>query len=101
MRRYRYLVALGSSITTDPVSALESDRPFTSLGKIQVTSRLATDQLLDSNTVPPPDKKFSANDAKAIQWMGQRGKRIDRDVVRGILMECRFTDASIMTELGS
>ena len=48
----------------------------------------AIDRMLDSNTVPPPAKEFSANVAKAIQQMDQRAKRIDRGVMRGICTGC-------------
>jgi hypothetical protein len=44
--------------------------------------------MLDSNTVPLPDKEFSSNDAKAIQQMDQRAKRIDQDVETGICTGC-------------
>ena len=44
--------------------------------------------MLDSNTVPPPDKQFSPNDAKAIQQMDQRAKRIDQKVMKGICTGC-------------
>jgi hypothetical protein len=44
--------------------------------------------MLDSNTVPPPDTEFSANDAKAIQQMDKRAKRIDQEVMKGICTEC-------------
>lgn len=69
MYRYLCLVALGALITAAPVLARESNRPFTPSGEVQVPSGTAIDRMLDSKTVPPPDKEFSANDAKAIQLM--------------------------------
>jgi hypothetical protein len=68
---YRYLcpIALGALITAAPVLAQEGNRPFTPSGGVQVPSGAAIDRMLDCKTVPPPDKEFSANDAKAIQQM--------------------------------
>ncbi|MCB8819924.1 hypothetical protein [Microvirga rosea] len=88
MRRYLCLVTLSALLTAHPVSAQETGRPATPSGEIQVPSGAAIDRMLDSNTVPPPDKDFSADDAKAIQQMDQRAKRIDRDVMKGICKGC-------------
>lgn len=88
MRRYLCLVTLGSLITAGAALAQESDRPFTPSGEIRIPSGAAIDRMLDSNTIPPPDKEFSANDAKAIQQMDQRAKRIDQEVMKGICTEC-------------
>jgi hypothetical protein len=88
MRRNLWLVVLGSLITSGPGIAQESKRPFTPSGEIQIPSGAAIDRMLDSDTLPPPDKEFSRNDAKAIEEMDQRAKRIDRDVMRGICTGC-------------
>jgi hypothetical protein len=88
MHRYLWLITLGSLITAVPALAQEGDRPFTPSGEIQIPSGAAIDRMLDSNTVPPPDKEFSPNDTKAIQQMDQRAKRIDRDVMKGICNGC-------------
>jgi hypothetical protein len=88
MYRYLCLITLGALITAAPALAQESNRPFTPSGEIQVPSGAAIDRMLDSDTVPPPAKEFSPNDAKAIQQMDQSDKRIDRDVMKGICTEC-------------
>jgi hypothetical protein len=88
MLRCLGLVTLGALIATTPALAQDSHRPFTPSGEIQVPSGAAIDRMLDSNTVPPPDKEFSANDAKAIQQMDQRAKRIDQEVKQGICTDC-------------
>jgi hypothetical protein len=88
MRRYLCLVALGALIATAPAPAQDSNRPFTPSGEIQVPSGAAIDRMLDSNTVPPPDKEFSSNDAKAIQQMDQRAKRIDQEIKQGTCTDC-------------
>ena len=88
MHRYLWLVTLSSLITAVPALAQERDRPFTPSGAIQIPSGAAIDRMLNSNTVPSPDKQFSPNDAKAIQQMDQRAKRIDQDVMRGICTGC-------------
>ncbi|WP_281024072.1 hypothetical protein [Microvirga subterranea] len=44
--------------------------------------------MLDSSTVPPPGKEFSANDAIADQQLEQRDKQIDREVMKGICTDC-------------
>ena len=88
MHRYLWLVTLGSLITAGPVLAQDHNRPVTPSGEIQIPSGAAIDRMLDSNTVPPPDKQFSPNDAKAIQQMDQRAKRIDEKVMKGICTDC-------------
>jgi len=88
MRRRLCLVTLGTLIATVPALAQESKRTSTPSGEIQIPSGAAIDRMLDSNTVPSPDKEFSANDAKAIQQMDQRAKRIDQKVKRGICTGC-------------
>ena len=88
MQRYLWLVTLASLITAGPALAQDSNRPFTPSGEIQILSGQAIDRMLDSNTVPPPDKQFSPNDAKAIQQMDQRAKRIDQKVMKGICTGC-------------
>ncbi|WP_457094113.1 hypothetical protein [Microvirga sp. P5_D2] len=88
MRRYLGLVTLSALIATGPALAQESNRPFTPSGEVQIPSGTAIDRMLDSNTVPPPDKEFSADDAKAIQQMDQRAKRIDQEVKKGICTDC-------------
>jgi len=88
MLRYLCLVTLGALIATTPALAQNSSRPSTPSGEIQVPSGAAIDRMLDSNTVPPPDKEFSANDAKAIQEMDRRAKRIDQEVKKGICTDC-------------
>jgi len=88
MHRYLWLVTLCSLISATPALAQGSDRPFTPSGEIQVPSGAAIDRMLDSNTVPPPDKEFSPNDTKAIQQMDQRAKRIDQEVKKGICSDC-------------
>ena len=87
MRRYLCLVTLGASIATGPALAQQGNQPFTPSGEIQIPSGAAIDQMLDSNTIPP-DKQFSPNDAKAIQQMDQRAKRIDQEVKKGICNGC-------------
>jgi hypothetical protein len=86
--RFLQLIILGSLITAGPALAQDSNQPFTPSGEIQIPSGAAIDRMLDSNTVPPPDKEFSANDAKAIQQMDKRAKRIDQEVMKGICTEC-------------
>ena len=88
MHRYLQLIILGSLIAAGPALAQDSNRPFTPSGEIQIPSGAAIDRMLDSNTVPSPNKEFSANDARAIQQMDQRSKRIDRDVMKGICTGC-------------
>ena len=88
MHRYLQLIILGLLITADPALAQDSNRPFTPSEEIQIPSGPAIDRMLDSNTVPPPDKQFSPNDAKAIQQMDQRAKRIDQKVMKGICTGC-------------
>jgi hypothetical protein len=88
MHRYLQLIILGSLVTAVPALAQENNRPFTPSGEIQIPSGAEIDRMLDSNTVPPPSKKFSPNDAKAIQQMDQRAKRIDQEVKRGICKGC-------------
>ena len=88
MQRYLWLVTLASLITAGPALAHDSNRPVTPSGEIQIPSGAAIDRMLDSNTVPPPDKQFSPNDAKAIQQMDQRAKRIDQKVMKGICTGC-------------
>ena len=88
MQRYLWLVALGSLITTLPALAQDSNRPFTPSGEIQIPSGAAIDRMLDSNTVPRTNKEFSHNNAKAIQQMDQRAKRIDQKVMKGICTGC-------------
>jgi len=88
MQRYLWLVTLGSLITAGPALAQDSNRPFTPSGEIQIPSGAAIDRMLDSNTVPPPNKQFSPNDAKANQQMDQRAKRIDQKVMKGICTGC-------------
>ena len=89
MYRYRQLIILGSLIAVPPALAQESDQPFTSSGELEIPSGVAIDRMLDSNTVPSPDKDFSANNAKAIQQMDQRAKRIDQEVEKGICTDYR------------
>ena len=88
MQRYLWLVALGSLITALPALAQDSNRPFTPSGEIQIPPGATIDRMLDSNTVPPPNKEFSPNNAKAIQQMDQRAKRIDQKVMKGICTGC-------------
>jgi hypothetical protein len=88
MHRYLWLVTLGSLITAVPALAQDKDRPFTPSGEIQIPSGAAIDRMLDSNTVPPPTKEFSPNDAIADQQLEQRAKRIDREVMKGICADC-------------
>ena len=89
MLRYLCLVILGALIATAPALAQDSNRPSTPSGEIQIPSGAAVDRMLDSNNVPPPpDKEFSANDAKAIEQMDQRAKRIDQEVKKGICTDC-------------
>jgi hypothetical protein len=88
MHRFLWLLILSSLITAVPAQAQERDRPFTPSGEIQIPSGPVIDRMLNSNTVPSPDKDFSPNDAKAIQQMDQRAKRIDQDVMRGICTGC-------------
>ena len=88
MHRYLWLLALGSLITAGPALAQESNGPFTPSGEIQIPSGAAIDRMLDNNSVPPPAKVFSANDAKAIQQMDQRARRIDQEVMKGICTGC-------------
>ncbi|MGO4388255.1 hypothetical protein AB4Y85_12015 [Microvirga sp. 2YAF29] len=88
MRRHLCLVTLGALIATAPALAQDSNRPFTPSGEIQIPSDAAIDRMLDSNTLPPPAKEFSADDAKAIQQMDQRAKRIDQEVKKGICTDC-------------
>jgi len=88
MHRYFYLIGLGLLIAALPAAAQDSNRPFTPSGEIQIPSGAAIDRMLDTNTVPPPAKEFSPNDAKAIQQMDQRAKRIDQEVVKGICTGC-------------
>ena len=88
MRRYLCLVTLGALIATGPALAQQGNQPFTPSGEIQIPSGTAIDKMLDSKTVPAPDKEFSANDAKAIQQMDQRAKRIDQEVKKGICNGC-------------
>lgn len=88
MHRCLYLVTLAALITAGPTQAQDRDRPFTPSGEIQVPSGAAIDRMLDSNTVPSPDKEFSSDDAKAIQQMDQRAKRIDQEVKQGICTDC-------------
>ncbi len=88
MHRYLQLIIVGSLITALPALAQDKDRPFPPSGEIQIPSGAAVDRMLDSNTVPPPDKEFSPNDAKAIQQMDQRAKRIDQEVMKGICTGC-------------
>jgi hypothetical protein len=88
MQRYLWLVTLASLITAGPALAQDSNRPFTPSKEIQIPSGAEIDRMLDSNTVPPPDKQFSPNDAKAIQQMDQRAKRIDQKVMKGICTGC-------------
>ena len=88
MSPYLWLVTLGSLITAGPAlarTAIARSRPR---GEIQIPSGAAIDRMLDSNAVPPPDKQFSPNDAKAIQQMDQRAKRIDQKVMKGICTGC-------------
>ena len=88
MYRYLCLVAIHSLITAGPALAQDSNRPFTPSGEIQIPSGAEIDRMLDSNTVPPPDREFSPNDPKAIQQMDQRAKRIDQKVMKGICTDC-------------
>jgi hypothetical protein len=88
MRLYLCLVTLCALITAGPTLAQASNRPLTPSGEIQIPSGAAIDRMLDSNTVPPPSKEFSPNNAKAIQQMDQRAKRIDREVMKGICTGC-------------
>jgi len=88
MQRYLWLVTLGSLLTASPALAQDSNRTLTPSGEIQIPSGPAIDRMLDSNTVPPPNKQFSPNDAKAIQQMDQRAKRIDQKVMKGICTGC-------------
>jgi len=88
MRRYLQLIILCPLFTALPALAQDKDRPFTPSGEIQIPSGAAIDRMLDSNTVPSPDKEFSPNDAKAIQQLDQRAKRIDQEVKKGICTEC-------------
>jgi hypothetical protein len=88
MHRYLCLITLGSLFTAVPALAQESNRPFTHSGEIQIPSGAAVDRMLDTNTVPPPDREFSPNDAKAIQQMDQRAKLIDQEVMKGICTGC-------------
>lgn len=88
MRRHLCLVTLAALISTAPALAQNSNRPSTPSGEIQVPSGAAIDRMLDSDTVPSPDKEFSSDDAKAIQQMDQRAKRIDQEVRKGICTDC-------------
>ena len=88
MQRYLWLVTLGSLITALPALAQDRNRPFTPSEEIQIPSGAAIDRMLDSNTVPPPNKEFSPNNVKAIQQMDQRAKRIDQKVMKGICTGC-------------
>lgn len=88
MHCYLQLMILGSLITAVPNLAREGNRPVTRSGEIQIPSGAEIDRMLDSNTVPPPSKEFSPNDAKAIQQMDQRAKRIDQEVMKGICKGC-------------
>ncbi|MBQ0822117.1 hypothetical protein HPT29_021330 [Microvirga terrae] len=88
MRRHLCLVTLGTLIASTPALSQDSNRPFTPSGEIQIPSGAAIDRMLDSTTVPAPSKEFSTNDAKAIQQMDQRAKRIDQEVKQGICTDC-------------
>jgi hypothetical protein len=88
MHRYLQLIILGSLVTAVPALSQEGNRPFTPSGEIQIPSGAEIDRMLDTNTVPPPSKEFSPNDAKAIQQMDQRAKRIDQEVIKGICKGC-------------
>jgi hypothetical protein len=88
MHHYLWLVTLGSLITAGPVLAQDSNRPFTPSGEIQIPSGAAIDRMLDSNTIPPPDKEFSPNAAIADKQLEQRAKRIDQEVMKGICTGC-------------
>jgi hypothetical protein len=88
MHRYLQLIILGSLVTAVPALSQEGNRPFTPSGEIQIPSGTEIGRMLDSNTVPPPSKEFSPNDAKAIQQMDQRAKRIDKEVIKGICTGC-------------
>jgi hypothetical protein len=61
-------------IATGPALGQDSNRPFTPSGEIQIPSGAAIDRMLDSSTVPPPSEEFSADDAKAIEQMDERGQ---------------------------
>ena len=88
MRRSLCLLTLGVLIAAGPALAQQGNQPFTPSGEVQVPSGQAIDRMLDSKTVPSPDKEFSSNDAKAIQQMNQRAKRIDQEVKKGICNGC-------------
>ncbi len=88
MRCYLGLPTLCALIAVTPVLAQDSNRPFTPSGEVRIPSGSEIDRMLDSKTVPPPDKEFSADDAKAIQQMDQRAKRIDQEVKQGICTDC-------------
>jgi hypothetical protein len=88
MQRYLWLAILGSLISTAPALAQERDRSPTPSGEIQIPSGSAIDNMLDQNTVPDSAKDFSTNDAKAIQQMDERAKRIDRKIMKGICTDC-------------
>jgi len=88
MQRCLRLIILGSLITAGPALAQDRNRSVTPSGEIQIPSGAAIDRMLDSKTVPPPDKEFSPDDAKAIQQMDQRAKRIDQKVMKGICTNC-------------
>ena len=58
MQRYLWLAIFGSLITALPALSQDSNRPVTPSGEIQIPSGAAIDRMLDSNTVPPPDRQF-------------------------------------------
>ena len=96
MRTCFWLVILGSLVSAGAAWAQEGKQPFTPSGEIQIPSGAAIDQMLDKGGDRTLKDEFStngadafsANDAKAIQQLDQRAKRIDEEVKKGICTGC-------------
>jgi hypothetical protein len=83
MQRLIWIAALSILATTMPSSAQDPGPPVRD-GQIVIPS----ERTLERDAVTQQQNDFSTNDATATREMNRQNRRIDREVEKGICMDC-------------